>query len=70
MAKQVWRPMSEFDPTKPALVHDGLNDNTFEWKPEWAEDFRKAAATEFNPGVINWDGLLLDGWRPLLRVVP
>jgi hypothetical protein len=25
-----WRPMSEFDPSKPALVHDQLNDNTFE----------------------------------------
>jgi hypothetical protein len=26
-------PMKEFDPTKPAMVHDRLNDRTFEWKP-------------------------------------
>ena len=28
------RPMSEFDPSKPALVHDQLNDQTIDWKPE------------------------------------
>ena len=28
-----WHPMKEFDPTKPAMVHDRLNDRTFEWKP-------------------------------------
>ena len=31
------RPMSEFDPWLPAVVHDHdrLNDQTFEWLPEW-----------------------------------
>jgi hypothetical protein len=28
------RPMSEFDPSKPALVHDRLNDEMFEWMPD------------------------------------
>jgi hypothetical protein len=28
------RPMSEFDPSKPAMVHDRLNDEMFEWMPE------------------------------------
>ena len=27
------RPMSEFDPSQPALVYDHLNDETFEWLP-------------------------------------
>ena len=63
-AQPALRPMSEFDPSKPALVHDQLNDDTFEWLPEqhmphW-EPFKEA-----EPGVIGWDGLLLDGWRPL-----
>jgi hypothetical protein len=56
--------MSEFDPSKPAMVHDRLNDETFEWVPErhmphW-EPVKEADA-----GVIAWDGLLLDGWRPM-----
>jgi hypothetical protein len=25
------------------------------WEPVWEEE----------PGVIGWDGLLLDGWRPI-----
>jgi hypothetical protein len=56
------RPMSEFDPSKPAMVHDRLNDETFEWVPErymahWEPVW------EAEPGVIGWDGL--DGWRPM-----
>ena len=27
------RPMSEFDPSRQALVYDQLNDETFEWLP-------------------------------------
>ena len=27
-------PMSTFDPSKPAMVHDRLNDRTFQWKPK------------------------------------
>jgi hypothetical protein len=56
--------MSEFDSTRPAGVHDKLNDNTFEWEPRWAENYRQYA-DEFDPGVIEWDGRLLDGWRPV-----
>jgi hypothetical protein len=60
------RPMSEFDPTQPAMVHDGLNDKTFEWKPEWAQNYREYAV-EDKDGVIGWDGLLLDGWEEMTR---
>jgi hypothetical protein len=28
------RPMSEFDPSRRALVYDQLNDETFEWLPD------------------------------------
>jgi hypothetical protein len=57
MAKEAWRPMSEFDPSKPALVHDQLNDETFEWQPErWEANFRQYAE-QWRPGVVNWDGL-------------
>ena len=56
------QPMASFDPTHPCLVHDGLNDCTFEWKPEWAGHCREHAEDRDTPGVIAWDGLLLDGW--------
>lgn len=55
------RPMNEFDPEMPAMVHDALNDETFEWKPEWAANYLEHAVQDEN-GVIGWDGLLLDGW--------
>src|SRR5262245_28056804 len=60
-----FRPMSEFDPALPEMVHDQLNDETFEWQPEkWLEHYRQYAC-DFGYGLIEWDGLLLDGWRPM-----
>ena len=56
------RPMSELDPSAPAMVHDRLNDRTFQWKPEWRAAYEKHAARHA-PGVIEFDGLLLDGWN-------
>jgi hypothetical protein len=44
--------------------HDRLNDETF----EWAIDRHMAhwePVKEAEPGVIGWDGLLLDGLRPI-----
>jgi hypothetical protein len=58
-------PMKEFDPTKPAMVHDRLNDRTFEWKPATMQANYEKYADPHGPGVIEWDGLLLDGWLPL-----
>lgn len=62
-----WLPMSGFDPSRPALVHDRLNDRTIDWQPErYLEHFRRYAHLDFDPekGLAEWDGLLLDGWRP------
>jgi hypothetical protein len=60
-----WLPMAESDPSKPALVHDKLNDQTIDWKPGRYQRHYEAFATPFDPGVVEWDGLLLDGWKPL-----
>jgi hypothetical protein len=57
--------MGEFDPSKPAMVHDGLNDDMFEWLPEKYREHYERYASAFRPGVVEWDGLLLDGGRPL-----
>jgi hypothetical protein len=59
------RPMLEFDPTQPALVHDKLNEKVLDWKPEWAVHYREYAIFEPD-GKVEWDGRILDGWRPPL----
>jgi hypothetical protein len=60
--------MAEFDPSQPALVHDCVNDQMMEWSPDWRDNYRKYARPDA-PGVVAFGGLLLDGWRPLLKVV-
>jgi hypothetical protein len=65
------RPMSEFDPSKPALVHDRLSDRTFVWAPHMAKIYRQYAAPHA-PGVIEFDGL---GWPkskkpPIAEAIP
>lgn len=57
--------MNTFYPETPCHVHDGLNDQIIEWKPQWASLFREHGVLE-EEGVIAWDGLLLlDGWTPI-----
>jgi hypothetical protein len=50
--KADWRSMAEFDPSKPALVHDKLNDQVIDWKPERYQRHYGAFATPFDPGVV------------------
>ena len=57
-----WRPMAEFDPSKPALVHDKLDDRVIDWQPERYQRHYQAFAMLLAPGVIHWDDRLLDGW--------
>ena len=59
-------PMSTFNPDAPCRVHDGLNDQMIAWQPGWADSYRQYAH-EHDTGVINWDGLLLDGWQRMQR---
>jgi hypothetical protein len=53
-------PMNGFDPSKPAILHDQLNDQIIPWTGEDAEHWRRYASPHA-PGVIEWDGLLIDG---------
>lgn len=59
-------PMSTFDPTNRVEVHDQLKDGFVRWRPKLAESYRRNRR-EHAPGVIEWDGQLLDGWRPIFR---
>lgn len=56
--------MSEFDPSKPAILHDGVNDKEIGWLGgnECRDDWLKLS-TGHSPGVIEWDGNLIDRWR-------
>jgi hypothetical protein len=56
--------MSEFNPSRRVMAHDRLNDYTFTWKPQ---KFDWGYATPNSRGVIEWDGLLLDGWYEAKR---
>jgi hypothetical protein len=58
------QPMQSFDPAQPCKVHDRLKECLFDWKTEWAANYRvRAQVFESEiPGVIAWDGLMLDGW--------
>ena len=56
--------MADFDPDKPSLVYDQMNDDLFEWQPEWADSYRQYA-TDIGDGIMNWDGLVLVAWYHL-----
>jgi hypothetical protein len=65
-----WRPMADFDPSKPALVHDKLDDRVIDWQPERYQRHYQAFAMPLAPGVIHWDDRLLDGWMEPQRPQP
>lgn len=55
------RPMSEFDETKPALLHDQLNGKIIAWTGELQGDWLRNAKLH-DGGLVEWDGVLFDGW--------
>jgi hypothetical protein len=57
--------MSEFDPTKPALVHDRLNSRWLRWDVRQASTYRYEPVGSVYPEQVSWEGLLLDGWEPI-----
>ena len=61
------QPMRTFDPDRRCIVHDGANDSTFAWNPSDAEHYRRYAQPWDTPGVISYDGALLDGLANLSK---
>lgn len=63
------RPMSEFDPGKPARIYDNLNEVFFDWDPSKEADHYRAYAKPYEgrgyEGLIAFDGLELLGWLPI-----
>lgn len=56
-----WRPMSEFDPSRPAVLHDAVNDIEIEWSGD-ADEWRRVTL-QHTENVISFDGYLIDRWR-------
>jgi hypothetical protein len=55
------KPMNRFDPSKPCFVHDRANGVTIAWSPDWAPAYGRFARDQ-GGGLIDFDGLVLDGW--------
>jgi hypothetical protein len=58
------KPMKDFDPSEPSFVHDRRRDRTLPWSPDFKRSF-ETYARENEPGVIDYDGLELDGWMDI-----
>jgi hypothetical protein len=61
------RPMSTFDPDRPARVHDATTNQIIEWRTSWAGKWRLNAWVA-SDGLAYYNGLILDGWEPLSSV--
>ena len=55
------RPMADFDPGQPAVLHEQQHDRMIPWTGEDCEDWRKRAERR-GEGIISYNGMLFDGW--------
>jgi hypothetical protein len=61
LTRPTLRPMHEFDPSKPAVLHDTRSDEMIAWTAEREQEFRSDAAW-YGDGLVAWDGAPFDGW--------
>jgi len=59
------RPMAEFNPAEPAILHEALTDEIVPWDWEQAQDFRETALFG-KDGSVRWRGQVFDGWGNVL----
>ena len=59
------RPMSDFDPSQPAILHDARQDRIVTWIGEHQHAFRTSAKHN-RDGTGEWNGYLFDGWGNVL----
>jgi hypothetical protein len=57
------QPMTAFDPSKVALLHESVNDQVMEWNPERADEWRWAAHPHCES--VHWNGYVFDAWSEL-----
>jgi hypothetical protein len=59
------RPMKDFNPSEPAILHDVLNAKIITWDWELADDWRKNAVHDHDGRAV-WGGIVFDGWGNVL----
>ena len=59
------RPMSDFNPSEPALLHDRITGVIETWTGEHEGDYRWNARV-LPDGAVAWRGFVFDGWGNVL----
>lgn len=59
------RPMKDFDPSEPAILHDRVTDTIISWSGEEVDAFRRTAVDR-QDGTIAWHRFVFDGWGNVL----
>jgi hypothetical protein len=59
------RPMNEFDPLQPAILHDRRSDRIVTWTGEEAADYL-AESNLLPDGSVEWRDFHFDGWGNVL----
>lgn len=59
------RPMSEFDPFEPAILHDCNTDKMLTWIGDHAVNYVEHAIVRAD-GTIEWGSFVFDGWGEVL----
>ena len=64
--------MNSFDPARPALVRDPTNETVWEWPSATPAQWEEGASWHQLGGdtVVNWHGLMLEGWQPVDDTTP
>jgi hypothetical protein len=58
-------PMTGFNPSEPAILHDRVADQIVTWTGEQADDFRRASRAR-DDGSVAWREYVFDGWGNVL----
>jgi len=59
------RPMVDFDPSQPAILHDSRTDCIVTWTGEDVAAYREEAIARPD-GIVEWSGYIFDGWGNVL----
>ena len=60
-----FKPMSTFDPTQRAILHNRNDDSIYTWTGEYANDFLRYYIVR-QDGSIEWNDKVFDGWGDVL----
>ena len=58
-------PMTSFNPSEPAILHDRVSGKIETWTGDHAADYRKSAITRPDQ-TVSWRGFAFDGWGDML----